>query len=401
MRIVLVSQEYPPTKHGGIGAQNYCKAQGLAARGHDIVVVAHSAPGHSNDIQEGRVRVIRVAGCDDRMPIFTEEVRWLTYSVRVAETLHQLYSQQPFDLVDFPEWGGEGYIYMLNRAHNDRVPVVVQLHGPLVMFAHELGWPDRESEFFRVGTHLERTSLRLAEAVYSSSRCSIAWCAEHYGLSSQDVPVIHTGVDIERFRPDLAPKEQRPTIVFVGKIVENKGVIELAEAAANLLSAFPDLQLWMIGGGPANIIQRLKQIAQRTGNVDFLQLKGFLSHEILPRELSRAHVFAAPSHYEGGPGFVYLEAMACGVPVIACSGSGAAEVVTDDKTGRLVLPRDVPSITEALRDILGNERRRRVMGAQARDYVVTEADSRVCLNRLENFYRDTVAQARDGAERLP
>ena len=392
MHIVFVSQEYPPEKHGGIGAQNRTKADALSARGHSVTVVTHSATEQREESLFGNTRVIRIPGYDDRLPIHTEPARWLTYSVRVAEELAKVHESHPIDLVDFAEWGAEGYAFLLNRTEFNYVPVVTQLHGPLVMFTHTMDWPEKGSEFFRVGTHMESTCLRLADAVYSSSQCSIDWCRDHYQLSDAGVPVLHTGIDSSIFRPRDVPREQRPTIVFVGKLVENKGVVQLAEAASDLLSEFPDLQLWMLGGGESAVIDRLQGIGRQASRNDFLQLRGFVSRENLPDILSRAHVFAAPSVYEGGPGFVYLEAMACGLPVIASSGSGTSEVITSGETGLLVPPNDTTALTEALRQLLSDASLRDSMGKRARDYVVAEADSQICLQRLVKFYEAVIAR---------
>lgn len=90
--------------------------------------------------------------------------------------------------------------------------------------------------------------------------------------------------------------------------------------------------------------------------------------------------------YEGGPGFVYLEAMACRLPVIACECSGAAEVVVPEENGLLVPPRDVDALVNALRRLLSNPEECSEMGKRARRYVLREADSQVCLPRIEEFY---------------
>jgi glycosyltransferase involved in cell wall biosynthesis len=121
-----------------------------------------------------------------------------------------------------------------------------------------------------------------------------------------------------------------------------------------------------------------------------LEFTGFVAREELPRHLCTADVFAAPSCYEGGPGFVYLEAMACGLPVIACAGSGAAEVITAGVTGLLVAPHDPGQVAGALRTILADDELRRAMGRRAREYVEQEADSRDCVRRLEAFYASVV-----------
>jgi glycosyltransferase involved in cell wall biosynthesis len=102
--------------------------------------------------------------------------------------------------------------------------------------------------------------------------------------------------------------------------------------------------------------------------------------------------------YEGGPGLVYLEAMACGLPVIACRGNGASEVVHHEESGFLVPPRDAQAVAEALKLLLSDAGLRRSMGLRARHFVEAEADSRLCLDRLEAFYRSAAgAKARKEA----
>ena len=392
MHIALVSQEFPPGKHGGIGAQNKCKAEGLTALGHTVTVVTHDTPDQQEQPADDRVRIIKIPGYDERLPIYSEAARWLTYSVRVAEELAQLHQAHPLDLIDFAEWGAEGYTFLLNRTEYNYVPAVIQLHGPLVMFAHTMNWPQPESDLFRVGTHMETTCVQLSDAVYSSSQCSIDWCVKYYGLEAREVPVLHTGIDTDRFSPCSVAKEKRPTIVFVGKLVANKGVLELAQAARNLLGEFPQLQVWMVGRGESPVIERVQTIGDGALSPDFLQLRGFIRREELPEILSRAHIFAAPSIYEGGPGFVYLEAMGCELPVIACSGSGAAEVIAPNETGFLVPPQDVAALTDVLRQLLSDSDLRAATGKRAREYVLAEADNRICIQRLVRFYESVVAR---------
>jgi glycosyltransferase involved in cell wall biosynthesis len=241
---------------------------------------------------------------------------------------------------------------------------------------------------------MERTCLRLADAVFTSSRTSATWCAQQYGLDVADAPVIHTGVDVDLFQPLAAPKADQPTIIFVGKIVHNKGVEYLVEAACCVAADFPGLRLRLLGPGDDRVVAKLLERASASGHPDLLEFAGFAPRTALPAHLARAHVFAAPSLYEGGPGFVYLEAMACGLPVIACAGSGAAEVVIPGANGLLTPPGDVDALAAALRQLLSDAVLRTEMGERARRYVLAEADSRVCIRRLESFYAGVIAAAR-------
>jgi glycogen synthase len=388
VNICFVSQEYPPaTDSGGIGSQTWLKAHGMASRGHGVSVVCAGASGVRTVRQEGPVRVIRIPGFHRRMPLHTEPARWLTWSAEIAATLARLKSETRLDLIDFPEYGGEGYIYLLNRTDWDHTPASVHLHGPLVMFAHAMGWPGLDSEFYRVGSAMESACFRLADAVYSSSRCSAMWCAEHYGRRTLPIPVLHTGVDVSLFKPSDVVKRSHATIVFVGRIAWSKGIDMLVEAACSIAGEFPGLRVRLIGTGDPECIAALRSKARECGQPRLLEFPGYVSRTKLPAHLNEAHVFAAPSEYEGGPGFVYLEAMACGLPVIACQGSGASEIICDQDTGFLVPPRDAGALARTLRKLLSDPGQQLAVGMRARLFAQSEGDSSICLDRLENFYR--------------
>jgi glycogen synthase len=391
VRIGLISQEYPPeTAKGGIGTQTMLKAHGLAAMGNEVRVLSRSPDGRRSERQEGTVRIIRIESMP--MPVYTELADWLAYSLCVAKELAEEHARQNFDILDFPEWGCEGYAHLLNQSEWNHVPSVVQLHGPLVMLGRTIGWPDPDSTFFRVGTQMEAASLQLADAVYSSSDCSADWCVSEYGMERSEIVRLHTGIDLELFRPMSIPKAERPTIVFVGKIVSNKGVELLVEAACSLVSEFSNLHLRLLGRGEAPLIEALRRKVAARGLSDMIEIPGPVAHEDLPEQLSRAHVFAAPSQYEGGPGFVYLEAMACGLPVIACSGSGASEVVIDGENGFLVPPDDVDGLTRALRYLLSDPKARETMGEIAQRYVRETASSDRCIAEIDRFYRHVIEE---------
>jgi glycosyltransferase involved in cell wall biosynthesis len=271
MRIALISQEFPPeTGSGGIGTQAFQKAHWLAARGHDVHVISHSIDARRHEYHRDGVHIIRIPGCDEMLPIATDEARWLTYSMCVAAELARLHNAVQLDLAEFPEWGCEAYVHLLNRTASNYLPTAIHLHGPIVMFAHAIGWPDPNSEFFRVARMMEETCLRLADAVFSSSRCSAEWCVRQYNLDATSIPVMHTGVDTTLFQPVRVEKDRRPTIVFVGRIERNKGVELLVEAGCHLAKKYPDLRIRLIGSGNQNVIRELRQKAISSGHPELI-----------------------------------------------------------------------------------------------------------------------------------
>lgn len=396
MHIVLAAREYPPqTAHGGIGTQAYAKAHGFVDRGHKVTVVSASVDKARHDHEDRGVRVIRIPTFDDRLAHFTEVSEWVTYSTLVASELNRLHEETPIDVIEFPEWGCEGFVHLLNRSEWNFIPTVIQLHGPLVMFGKAIGWPEPDSNFFKMGTMIEGACLQMADAIYSSSACSARWCAEHYGLDFASIPVIHTGVDTNHFSlpADDSPKTV-PTIVFVGRITGDKGAPLLVEAACRLAVEIPNLKLKMVGTGDPTLISDLRKKANALGASDLLEFTGFVDRSVLPEHLHSATVFALPSEYEPGPGMVYLEAMSTGLPVIACEGAGAAEVVEHDVTGLLIKPRDVNGLVDSLKRLLLDSSLRERIGRAGCAYAREMAETRVCLERIENFYREAIDAVR-------
>src|ERR1051326_4909368 len=112
MRICLVSQEYPPeTGGGGIGTQTYLKAQGLSRRGHDIHVVSISWDGTEKVYRDGEITIHRIADPPPILPGHEPATHWLAYSIAVSAKLHALDKDLHFEIIQFPEYGGEGFIY--------------------------------------------------------------------------------------------------------------------------------------------------------------------------------------------------------------------------------------------------------------------------------------------------
>jgi glycosyltransferase involved in cell wall biosynthesis len=272
-----------------------------------------------------------------------------------------------FDVVNFPEWGAEGFAYLLDRPRGPRVPAVVHLHGPLAMFSEHLGWPERGSLLDRVGTAMEDVSIERADGLMASSAHIADFVAGRHGLDRASIDVVHTGIDGEAFRPpSQRTPSGRPTVLFVGNIAHNKGIETLFEAVLRLRGRHPDILLQIVGSGNEHLVgdlQRRARLAGADGNVQFC---GFVPRERLPEIYGEAHVFASPAQYEFGVANVYVEAMACGCPVVASDAGGAPEAVVHGETGLLVPPNDVGAVVAALDQILADTPLRRRMSDAAR-----------------------------------
>lgn len=393
MKLLFVSQEYPPdTAHGGIATQTRAKALGLAARGHEVTVLSASTGADRTAVRDGAVQVVRIPAPDRRLPVRTDGARTIAWSLEVAAAVEALHGRQPFDLVEFAEYGAEGFVFLANRAAPRTPPVVVCVHGPTSMLAAVLGWPDPASADGRLAVRLEGECIERADAVCAAS----AWSADHVAAAGhrdrREIAVLHTGVDTARFVPPAHRAADRPTVVFAGKLARSKGVDVLARAALEVVPELPRLRVRLIGRAhEPRLVDGIRAAAARAGRPELFEFAGAVGNEDLPREFARAHVFAAPSPCEGGPGFVYLEAMACGLPAIACAGTGAAATVLGGELGALVPPGDVDALAGALRELLGDPDGCAALGRRAREHVVATADRERCIDRIEEFLAGVAA----------
>lgn len=191
------------------------------------------------------------------------------------------------------------------------------------------------------------------------------------------VSVLYPGADVDTFRPDLPfedLKERhglggRPLAVCVSRLVPRKGQDALIRAMPAIVRRVPDAALLIVGDGPYR--RRLEAMAREAppGSVVFA---GEVPEAELPRYYRAGDVFAMPcrSRLGGleveGWGIVFVEAAACGRPVVAGDSGGAREALVDGETGLLVDGTDVGAVADAVASLLADPERARAMGAAGR-----------------------------------
>jgi glycosyltransferase involved in cell wall biosynthesis len=186
------------------------------------------------------------------------------------------------------------------------------------------------------------------------------------GADPARISIVPCGVDPHLFRPVGPAAPRRPgyhRLVVVSRLVERKGV----GTAISALAGVPGAELVVAGGAEPDRMsrdreaRRLLALAQRTGVADRVQLLGRVTRCDLPALLRSADAVVCVPWYEPF-GIVPLEAMACGVPVVASAVGGLTDTVVDGLTGVLVPPRDADHVARALRGLLQDEGRRVALG---------------------------------------
>lgn len=222
--------------------------------------------------------------------------------------------------------------------------------------------------------------LRRADHLYAVSGYTAGVLRNLVGADGPPIDLLRNGVDLDRFHPGADADAVRrrhglgaaPVVVTVGRLVPRKGQDRLIAALPRLRRSVPGARLLVVGAGRDR--RRLERLAKRhaDGAVVFA---GSVEWSALPDYFRAGNVFAHPnrSRWRGleqeGFGVVFLEAQACGRPVIAGRSGGSPEALEDGATGLLVDGRDVDQIAKALTTVLADPELGSRMGAAARDRV--------------------------------
>jgi len=259
---------------------------------------------------------------------------------------------------------------------------------------HHLG--EREPAYRIAG---ERTVVASADRIVCAGEGEARMLTDLYRAERSRISVVPCGVDIEHFRPlDRAESRARigidtdePVVLFVGRIEPLKGIDVLIRAASHLEGPF---RVLVVGGDEKDSRRKrdLVRLARELGVDERITWIEAAAHEDLPYYYNSADVCAVPSYYESF-GLVALEAMACGVPVVASRVGGLKDTVRDGRTGYLVPWRCPEPFAERLDLLLTNDTLRRSLGREARAVAETYRWSDVA-ERVEGVYHELVGRYR-------
>ncbi len=278
---------------------------------------------------------------------------------------------------------------------------------PVAQTFHALGVVKRRHQGARDTSPAAR--LALEASVARSVDRVIATCSDEVfellrlGVDSRRVTVVPSGVDLSHFTPE-GPAEprgaQRRRIVAVGRLVERKGFGNVLEA----LTRLPDTEVVLAGGPERGALgadpqaRRLRALARRLGVADRVELRGRVARAELPALVRSADVVVCTPWYEPF-GIVPLEAMACGVPVVASAVGGLIDTVVDGVTGIHVPPRRPEELAAALRALLDEPEHRRRLGAagarRARERYGWDRVAAATLRVLHELGEEELAERRE------
>lgn len=199
--------------------------------------------------------------------------------------------------------------------------------------------------------------------------------------AAQRMVKIAPGIDVDHFSPQDSTQlrkelhlENKRVIVSVGRLVHRKGQDHLIQAMPEILKSVPDAHLLMVGQGP--YLSHLKKLVENLDLIDHVRFIGRIQYAQLPQYICAGDIFAMPSRSRffglevEGLGIVYLEASACGLPVIAGSSGGAPDAVIDGVTGIVVDGENNQEIAVAAIKLLQDLAGSKAMGLAGREWII-------------------------------
>ncbi len=361
MRIALLAQSYPPMVSGAALVVGRL-AQGLAAHGHEVLVLAASDIGAAYDETCGSLQVARPHSWPNPFRVGQHFLLWPRKEIRCKLELFKpdvIHSHDPLvtSLVSLDVLPGV-----------PRVLTVHQLPWFVSLFMPPLLRGGIESLLWAYGAWL----YRRFQLIVTPSQIIADLVAQHTQARPK---AISNGVDTFRFNPNPAwagepaalrdkygLDPQLPIILYAGRVDADKRVELVVQAAA---LALPKTQAQLLIVGDGKRLNAVKQLAERLGIQWQSHFAGFVPvTEDLPGLYRLASVFVTASEVEIQSSVV-LEAAATGLPVVTVNASSMPEFVRDGLTGYLVPPRDIAALADRIIGVLQDPARAQAMGRAA------------------------------------
>jgi glycosyltransferase involved in cell wall biosynthesis len=268
------------------------------------------------------------------------------------------------------QWTLSGAVGLATRWRHRR-PVVVTVQGSDVYQLPKLP----------LGTAFTHWVLDNCQQVTALST-SLQAAAAAVGIPVERIQVIPNGVDVESLAAPAPFGEREPVLLFVGYLIERKGVRYLLEAAPAILARHPNLRIVLIGKGPEE--QQLRAQAEALGVAGSVSFEGFLPHAEVIKWMQRSLLVVLPS-LEEGQGAVLLEALAAGTPVVGSNVDGITEVITR-QVGRLFPVGDAAALAAEVDDLLATPTCWQQASGAARRLAFDTYDWRVLAQRFLALY---------------
>jgi glycosyltransferase involved in cell wall biosynthesis len=358
MRIVIIISLFPPKWLGGMEIATYNIAEHLAKKGHEIHVITQYDEGLQVFSQENGFYIHRIAF--SRVRIVGVLLLWLRFFLTVRKIKPDIIHAQSF-------MAGIPACVIGNLL---RIPYIV--------------W-GRGSDVYLMDFYVKNSSKFILKNANAIIALTDHMRKKLNSIHSRDIYIVPNGISLEQFKeisPDLTNEARTKKILFVGRFHPVKGVKYLIMAMEKVHEEIPDARLILVGDGKER--DMLEKLAENHGIRESIDFIGEVPHKKIAGFMNNADVFVLPSISESF-GMVNLEAMACGLPIVASRVGGIPNVIKDEVHGYLVEAKKPDEIAEKLLLLLQNTQLRMKISQRNKEDVKAYAWDNIA-NSLEKIY---------------
>ncbi len=375
MNLLLINNEFPPIGGGGSTVTKYA-VKYLTQAGHTVTIITSSYKGLSRRENIWGATVVRVPAIR-RYQDFCAQ--WELIIFGVSALIYALYftTRHSVDFVQayfaVPAGWVAWVIYLLRG-----VPYAVYFGGSDIPGAN----PSRYKYVYPLLTPLLKVIWRSAEfrTVCSAELARLGRAADPVS----EFLVIPNGVEIGRFRPVKRLANPKVKILFIGRLIPRKGFQRVVQALPKLRTlARQPFEVEVVGAG--GFRSSLGELAEQLSVSDLIRYVGPVPYEKLPESYQYADIFVLTSLSEGMPS-VILEAMGCGLPIVASDVGGNNEIVREGENGYLITGDNTEALASRLAQLVNDEGLRGGMGKRSRELSL-QYDWKNIMEKYDSLYR--------------
>jgi glycosyltransferase involved in cell wall biosynthesis len=397
MHICFLTRSQPAHRDSEQAFHQMTLGRRLAERGHNVKIITTSREdGVEKTVKDG-VEILYLSGT--KPDSYSED-----FSKRSYGKILEINQTNSVDIVANESAAGAGYAKQRKRTDP---PMVSILHNtPLSILYNE----SRRYNFFSpksTAVYLSKiyrnmrfyyTDIRHcyknSELIIPVSKQMEKWARLYPSIDSNTLTVIQNGIDTTMFQPlpesdyeDVMSKigvsEDEFVLLYLGRLSPEKGIEYAIRAVPKLINSNIPVKLIIAGPFPGSNGKRLEKLTEKLNIGESIKFVGGIKHQYTPLYYNICDIYILPSLRDTSP-FTIREAQACGIPVIASEVGGIPDCMIDEGTGILTQPKNVNELSGNITELYNDEKKRKDMGENAREYIKREQS----LSKMAKKYEE-------------
>ena len=391
MHIAFLTPEYPNAKlspAAGIGTSIHNLAKALVRQGVKVTILVYGQKEQKvftdNEIQIHSIKYKKF-----------QFSTWFFHRKYIENYCNSVIKQQKIDLIEAADWTG------ITAFMKFKIPLLIRFHGSDTYFCHLEKRKQKWKNFF-----FEKNAISKADAFIAPTSFAGELSKQLFNLKDKEIQIINYGLDLARFENKAPALFDEGLILYVGTLIRKKGVFELPAIFNKVREQFPEAKLLLIGGDAADVYSQshstweLLRQEFKASDIEKVHYLGKIPYDEVQHYIKKANVCVFPTFAET-LGMVTIEAMAMQKAVVNSNFGWAQELITDDESGYLVSPKDPITFAHRIVQLLQNKKQCLVIGANARQRVESQFDTKKIVQQNISFYQQLIDKKKASDNPLP